>query len=189
MTQRKRRRDPEVVSRIKELTVDGLGPAAIAERLANEYPLDRQPSLRKINDVRTELDADPGEPWTLFEATAAEAELVPLVLATVIEATLGETRRLTKAEAAAIVRIRLAAPRMDPWVVYNVARYYVAGVDEADLDAYVAFDPTDPENDYAAAARYAEARPGRHLNLNYERADEALRAGLRLRQEEASDGS
>jgi hypothetical protein len=69
------------------------------------------------------------------------------VLATVLTSSGGQKRELSQAEAAAVVRVRLAAPELAAYRAYQVAMLYLSresrGLPVADLDFYVGTQPWD----------------------------------------------
>ena len=155
MARRKRKRSwsPSVVARIKEMAVSEVSAGAIERQLELEagtgeagFGPNDVPSRRTIHDIVVEYTPkDDTDPWELADAEADEAALVLPVLATIIEKTEERRSHVTQAEAQWIVRIRRAAPDLDPWMVYLIALNYMAcaqhGVPHNHLDAYLAFAP------------------------------------------------
>lgn len=166
--------DPEVADAAAELTHRGYGPSAIQRDLNARFG-ERAPGLRWLKGLRASLRSDPSEPWRFAEAEPEEAAAVMPVLAAVIEETLGRTKLLTRDEAAHVRRIRIAAPDIEPWDAYRVAReLLVADGAEADaLVCYLAFAPwRDGGERYAKA--YAVGAIDR-LVYRYETPSEAAR--------------
>jgi len=142
----RRRTDPDVLERIRELASDGYGGPAI-ERLLTSTPeyADRTPSLRTIQSVARESPPT-SEWWSVAEASAEEARLVLPVLADRI-AHLAEmegvsirklgTVRLARELAAWIAKVRAIEPSIPPREAYRLAWRYWSNP-KPDLDQYLA---------------------------------------------------
>ena len=161
MTQR-RRTDPDVVQRIRELAVSGhTGPSI--ERLLSADPAyaDLAPSLRTIQGIMREKVIEPAEWWSVADASPEEARLVLPVLASQIRrrAQLERAyfakhgRRLSSLPAGAfrlhrelagwIARLRTIAPDMPVDDAYSLAiRYWFTPTPY--LDAYLALGAWQP---------------------------------------------
>jgi hypothetical protein len=111
-------------------------------------------TIRNILAARATTPAD-ATPWQATAATADDAEMVLPSLAQLIEKTEGKRRHLSIAEAVLIAGIRRAAPGVDPWMAYSLARESIAYPDAGiSVDAFLAFAPwTGPE----ARSRYETA--------------------------------
>lgn len=139
---RRRRTDPEVVQRIRELAGDGYTGPAIERLLSNTYA-DRTPSLRTIQDIMREQPVTT-EWWSVADATADEARLVLPVLADRIQhlaemegvpvRKLG-TVRIDKELGAWIAKVRAIEPSLPPRQAYRLAwRYWLNPTPELDAE-------------------------------------------------------
>ena len=157
-----------------------LTPAQIHAELERMRGGDAGMSLRTVQRMVEELGTDDSGDWSFATATPDEAELVTPVLADVVEASLGETRRLTRRMAEAVVRVRRAAPELaDLRLVYTLARMSLGGR-ARDVEQYIAFAPWAD-----GGQRYLEAyRMGwidHHWNFEYERIDRIVLEAERAR--------
>lgn len=90
---------------------------------------------------------DTSGPWTLARASGGVAALVLPVLGAVLDHTQGRVAGLTKEQAKWVVKVRRAAPGLDPWYVWRVAAAYQVAdqkgtdADRESLDALLAFAP------------------------------------------------
>jgi hypothetical protein len=144
----RRRRWPEgVYRRAQSLLVNtpDLSHASVADALAEEF--DPAPSEKTIGDWLAKgviRRPDPSELWSVSTSDAETARLVLPVLAGVIEHTRGAVRRLTKAEAAWVAKLRhLSGELMPAWTCYLLATAYLHlaehGLDTDLFDHYLAF--------------------------------------------------
>jgi hypothetical protein len=82
------------------------------------------------------------EPWSLNKAKVGSILPVLEALATVMAASKGGIKHVTVKEAEFIVKVREAAPNLDPLISWRVAREYIKrhaeGKPALDLDAYLA---------------------------------------------------
>jgi hypothetical protein len=123
------------------LTLLEFGPAAVKRILDQEFGA-AAPSLRWIKSLRASLRREPSDPWEFQEAEPEEAAAVLPVIGIVIEQTAGKVMSFTKGEAAAIWRIRAAAPDIDLWDAYRLARQFLAAPGDTDpLLWYLTFAP------------------------------------------------
>ena len=150
MAQR-RRTDPEVVQRIRELAADGYTGPAIERLLSTDYA-DRTPSLRTIQSIMREQPVT-SEWWSVAEASVEEARLVLPVLADrirylnqahaaqqtrhgLVARPLG-TVRLARDLAGWIAKVRAIEPTLPLREAYRLAwRYWMNPSPE--LDTYLA---------------------------------------------------
>jgi hypothetical protein len=149
----RRRTEPDVLDRIRELAADGYSGPAIERLLSvDEGYADRTPSLRTIQSVARETPVT-SEWWSVADASAEEARLVLPVLADRIAylkeaheaqrsrhglhaAPLG-TVRLARDLATWIAKIRAIEPDLPLRDAYRLAwRYWSNPTPE--LDAYLA---------------------------------------------------
>jgi hypothetical protein len=140
----RRRTDPNVLQRIRELSSDGYtGPAIERMLTADAEYADRTPSLRTIQDVMREQPVT-SEWWSVAEATPEEAALVLPVLADRIThlaemegvsiRKLG-TVRLAKDLAGWIAKVRAIEPSIPPRDAYRLAwRYWLNPTPDLDQD-------------------------------------------------------
>lgn len=161
MAQR-RRTNPDVVLRIRELTWAGhTGPSI--ERLLSADPqyADSAPSLRTIQSIMRETEAKPDEWWSVAESSPQEARLVLPVLAAQIRrrAELEQVyfakhgRRLSPLPAGAlrlhrelagwIAKLRTIEPEIPVNDAYSLAIRYWFGATPY-LDAYLALHAWQP---------------------------------------------
>lgn len=143
---------------VKRLVIEQRSPSQIYEYLSGQERFaDRMPSLRTIQRLVKEMEPpDPTEEWRLADTEPEDARLVLDVLAAVTVKTRGRAR-LTRATAEWVIRVRRAAPTLDPFEAYLYAREYRAREerrgDTRDLDLYLALAPWDSEDarrDYEA---------------------------------------
>ncbi len=149
----------DVVGAIFDQSARGRGPAEIERRLkADKQFRGRVPTLRTIKKYvarakRRESEAP--DPWTLADANPDDVGLVVPVVAAVIEGTGGHVSAVSKTEAALIVRIVRAAPDIEPWDAFRLARRLRSEPDaEPDVQAYLSFAPWRGERE---SERYARA--------------------------------
>lgn len=160
MAQR-RRTDPEIVQRIRELAVTGHTGPSIERLLSVDYA-DRTPSLRTIQGIMRERTAEPAEWWSVTEATAEEARLVLPILAeqirrrATLEATYFEKHgrrisdlpvgalRIHRELAGWIAKLRTIAPELPLSDAYSLAIRYWFADDNPYLDAYLALHAWQP---------------------------------------------
>lgn len=159
MAQR-RRTDPDIVLRIRELAVSGHTGPSIERLLSAEQP-DLTPSLRTIQGIMRETEAKPDEWWSVAEASPEEARLVLPVLAAQIRRR-GQVeaayfakhgRHLSQLPAGAlrlhrelaewIAKLRTIAPEMPDDDVYSLAIRYWFGSTPY-LDAFLALHAWQP---------------------------------------------
>ena len=118
------------------------------------------PSRRQIERYkRGYTPRDSSAPWSLSgEADRHGCSLVPIVLAAVIEKSSGRRDHITIEEAKWVIRIRLAAPDLDPWDGWIIARTYMRRQQQeksaTDLDHFLSFVPWRSEE---MSQRYREA--------------------------------
>jgi hypothetical protein len=90
---------------------------------------------------------NPQDPWTLAEADGDEGALILPVLAALMERTEGRVAGFTREQAQWVVKVRRAAPDLEPLHAWEVAFAYQGAVqqgreaDRASLDALLAFAP------------------------------------------------
>lgn len=133
-------------------------PPAIHEELVKRHK-SRAPSLRTVETWYRKLSPpDVTGAWSFTEAD--EPELVLPVLAALISETRGRRKELTNAEAEWIAKICGAAPGIDPWYAYILARLYMlrkqAGLTSLDIDAYLAYAPWRGEQEAQAYGQALE---------------------------------
>lgn len=136
----RRRTDPEIVQRIRELASDGYTGPGIERLLSNAYA-DRTPSLRTIQSVMHEAPVS-SEWWSVAEASAEEARLILPVLADRIRhlaemegvpiRKLG-TVRIARDLAQWIAKVRAIEPSLTPREAYRLAwKYWLNPTPELD---------------------------------------------------------
>lgn len=106
----------------------------------NETFRDRLPHVRTVQRLmrprrRTDVRA---EDWRLADASSEEARVVMEALATVIEESDGSVSKISRAEAAWIMKIKAAVPEMPTRVALRFAREYMLSEATAHLDAALA---------------------------------------------------
>jgi hypothetical protein len=138
---------PNIEARIRERAVMGWSAPAIWRELEDAHVVGR-PALRTVQRVVRELQLDTDSaPWSLLDADFDEAELVPPVLAAIILVTSADVSTITRAEAAAVARVRRAAPTLDLYASFLVARLYLVAQEHAndrlklELDLYLGLQP------------------------------------------------
>ena len=144
---RTRRTDPDVVSLIERLALEGWTATQTLRQLegSDEYA-DRAPSLRTVQDIaRRVTPQSPGEQWTFATSDPDDAGTVLAALAAAIGRTGGRVNRISLDEAAMIARIARARPTIPPVTAWECARLYLArkrsGHSTDGLDAFLAFEP------------------------------------------------
>jgi hypothetical protein len=154
-----RRLAPELIAAIQEQTAKGAGPAAALAWIEKTYParLDL-PDLRTVQRyVRQFRYGDAGDPWTLPSTECDGSAVVLAVLGEVIRRTEGRVTQITKGLASWIRSVQGAAPDLDLWSTYLMARLYLnraeQGVPATDLDHYLALSPWRSQNDLSAYER------------------------------------
>ena len=160
--QRRRRASPFGAMRdvARELFVaQSLTPAAIEETLLRRFPEASDfPSRRAIESWVAAFRTEGGEPWALGPGTEETAEYVLPVLQALVGHSAGRVRRIGVETARWVVVVRRAAPDLDPWRAYIVARWYLVAnaesVSTAGLDLLLAFAPWRSASE---AERYALA--------------------------------
>ena len=135
----------EIQVEIERLAYLEVPSPEIRQRLKQKFGEAVAPSLRTVQRLVAKLTPPkPSDPWSLADAEGDEAGLILPVLASVIEETRGQSQYLTQAEADWIVRIRRAAPDLDPVIVYALAGSYPVWAERGGtnpLDALLAFAP------------------------------------------------
>jgi hypothetical protein len=167
----------ELAEGLAPLGLDLLDVLALLEaKIPDERTIRRRIAERK--------PPDPHDPWTLAATEGDKAARLLPVLRAVLERTEGRTKGFSKATAEWIVRVRRAAPDLDPWTAYRTALAYQrrTGPDTEDLDTFLAFAPwRSPEAtkhlwDWALAHRPNWFQMARLLGP--QEADKAINAGL-----------
>ena len=137
---------------------DPVSPVAIHRQIKGQFGESNVPSsINTIKDLIEEiLKLEPSQPWTFESAEPDDIAIIAPVWAGVLE----HGARLTKGQAACIVRVRSAAPDLPPEDAWAIATIYDAGqlfghdVRYA-LDALLAFrpwcDPAHAERYFGAA--------------------------------------
>jgi hypothetical protein len=167
---RGRRIDPDIEAEIRKLVLEGWTPPQIERHLSSKEDFaDRVPDIRTIRrrvawywpeDSR----GDTSGPWTWADADGEEAALVLPVLGAVLDHTQGRIAGFTKNQARWVLKVRRAAPDLDPWYVWRVAAAYQLAVQkgtEADrdsLDALLAFAPWRSQEAMDRFVRWAQQR-------------------------------
>ncbi len=156
---RKKRIPREVREEAFDLLRNLRPPAEIARELEAKWGNDA-PSRRQIERYKVEVTPrDTSDPWSLSEEVDRHGcALVPPVLAAVIEKSSGRRNHITIEEAKWVIRIRLAAPDLDPWDVWLIARTYMRRQQQeksaTDLDHFLSFAPWRSEE---SSQRYRNA--------------------------------
>lgn len=121
----RRRIDPDVAEAIAELLLGGWTPRRVLDRLeADARYRGRVPSLRTVEAMAAELRArSSGPAWSLVDADAGDAALVLPVLGELAERG-GRVAHLTPETAAWVVRLRRAAPALEPYEAFRWATRY-----------------------------------------------------------------
>ena len=150
---------PDVKVAAYDLLENFYTPAEAEVELIQRYS-DRAPSLRQLQRYKIECEPrDASAHWSLSEEVDRYGcSLVPPVLAAVIEKSSGRRDYITIEEAKWVIRTQLAAPDLDPWNVWLVARAYMRRHQQeastADFDHFLAFAPWRSNE---AGSRYAHA--------------------------------
>ena len=140
----RRRVDPDVARAIEEDLVAGYSPSRVLDRLqADDQLRDRAPSLRTIESIAAEIrPRSSSTTWSLAAAEPAAAALVLPVLAELARRSEGRLVSLAADTAEWVVRIRRAAPALEPYAAFRWAvRYQLSaarGQDTAALDVELA---------------------------------------------------
>lgn len=156
----KRRVDPDVKEAILDLADQGWSPTSIEERLSgDERYADRLPHKRTIQRIiADEEPRDTSAPWKLTPTSSASAAFLLSVQADMRMQTRGRVLGFSIETAHWIEAVHRAAPDLDPWRTYRVARAYQARTDQGaatdDLDMWLGFAPW---RGNASAVRYAQA--------------------------------
>jgi hypothetical protein len=144
---------PEIRAYIFNCVVNGLGIAE-TQRALEEIPdfQDRVPSLPTVSryhreaQLRTGIQDDELGGFTWNGIDGEDARLALDALARVIEKSQGRKTSFSDAEARWVVWARHAAPGLDPWKAWIIARSYwsldkMKDPNTAALDAYLALKP------------------------------------------------
>ena len=114
---------------IKKLADEGLDGVQIAKHLWGLYgegEIDSVPHLRTIQNIVQEyVSTDSSDRWQLADANADTVALVAWVLGHVASFTKGRRLYLTTREAEFAAKIRLAAPLLRGFTVFQLAREYI----------------------------------------------------------------
>ena len=139
-----RRVGGEVKEAIEELAMRGWKAPDIHEALVERFTAGRAPKLRTVQRWVAQK-SDPSGAWRFADADAEDAALLLPVLAALISETRGRRKELSNAEAERVAKICGAAPGVDPWYAYVLARLYMlreqANMASPDIDAYLAYAP------------------------------------------------
>jgi hypothetical protein len=130
---RKPRIDAHAHELIRELAKDTWRSPAEILQLVQEAAEDEKDKVREAPDIRTvqrivkdERPKDMSGPWSTFEALDDEAQIILPILRFVILDSGGRISSFTRAEAAAVLAVRRAAPRISNLrLVWLFAREYV----------------------------------------------------------------
>jgi hypothetical protein len=155
------RLDEDIREAIETLARDGYLPSEIERRLGgDERFAERVPSDKTIQKYRratlNRLAAASAAPWRPTDSAPDEAVLVLPVLAEVIERT--PRRELTVDEAEWIVRIRVVAPDLPLWEVYQLASTARDTKGAARVTRYLAFAPWTADGERRLRAATGPAR-------------------------------
>lgn len=147
----------DVELEIRRLVDKELSPSQIFQKLDSQPEFrDKVPSLRTIERRVSELrPRDPSDRWDWQQEVVEDTRAVLDVLQAVIERTEGRKYALTNREAQFVERVLKAAPGLNPWAVYLVARYILTTEinvrvrarrapnegDMAEVDAFLAYQP------------------------------------------------
>lgn len=137
----------DIEAEIKRLSYLGWTPAQIHQELKRRPQFEgRYPVARTVRRIVAGLmPQDTSGWWSLADADGDDAAAILPVLAGVIERTTGRISRLTKAQAACVLKIRHIAPDLSPWWAFRLAISYRVRVHReqptADLDELLAFAP------------------------------------------------
>jgi len=142
----------EVAEGLAPLHLDLLDVLALLEA---KIP-DERTIRRRITERRP---PDPHDPWTLATTKGDKAARLLPVLRAVLERTEGRTKGFSKATAEWVVRVRRAAPDLDPWYAYRIALAYQrrTDLDTEDLDILLAFTPRRGEKEMDSLFAWARA--------------------------------
>lgn len=149
MTTLKRRRkrylDRDVEEKLAALILRGYSAKQIETELStDEKYAGRLPQLRTLQRIVSEPNGlrDAAATWSINDTPADDLRLVLDVWAAVLVESDGRVHRLTVEEAQSILRVRKAAPWLEGWPVWLVAREYLTRVasneDTTDLDLFLA---------------------------------------------------
>ena len=125
-----------------------LSSQKLRDRLLSQFGDEVVPGVRTLhNIIRDKEVVDSSALWTVTSDTVG-ADHIPLVMPVVkavVENTKGLRKGVTDAEAACVVRVRLAAPGLKPWNAYLLAQLYLRRharkESTIDLDLQLAFAP------------------------------------------------
>jgi hypothetical protein len=162
----RKRWDRDVLSAIEGLAVRGWGASEILEELALRPEIKaRLPGLRTIQRMVGRWAPD-DDAWTLPPDAEPDSRFMLDVLRDVFETTKGRVRTISASDADWIRSVHTAAPDLDPWRTYLLARSYAAlrhsGQSTARLDLALAFTPwrsPDHLDAYLLAVPFVDAPP------------------------------
>jgi len=149
MTKQRRRSDPDVVEAIESLLIQGWTPRRVVQQLeADAHFRGRLPTQRTIESMQADLRPARGPGWSLADADPDDAALILPVLAAVTRNSEGRLGGFSVETARWIIRIRRAAPRLEPVDAFRWAVRYQTAIaarrDTRELDRGLAQDTEKP---------------------------------------------
>lgn len=166
--------DRDVIAAIGELRGQGIGPAEIERRLHRDPTMKgRTPGYSTIKKharrARPEAIVDP---WRLGVAEPDEVAAIVPIIAAVVDRTAGRVRQVSKREGGLLARFVRAAPTLDPWDGYRLARRLIASPDdESNVLLYLGLRPWEGE---AQRERYERVAGANRIDSPYVEAAIAL---------------
>ena len=139
--------DADVQEAIQELALRDHTPSQILRKLERKKRYKgRLPVLRTIQRIARELTFDDySGRWSLKDYDGEGGRLILDVLGKLLSNSRGKEGQFTKAEANWVLKIRQAAPDLDLWKAWLLARLYMLrernNADTDDLDAFLALTP------------------------------------------------
>ncbi len=159
--------DRDVIAAIGELRGQGYGPAEIQRRLARDHTMsDRLPGPATIKKYAARAKPEAiVDPWRLGVAEPDEVAAIVPIIAAVVDRTAGRVRQVSKREAVLLTRLVRAAPTLDPWDAYRLARRLIGSPDdESNVLLYLGLRPWEGE---AERERYERAAGANAIHSPY----------------------
>ena len=126
---RRRRIGQATLSEIQQKARCGWSGPDILKHLEGPYQkgdVESVPALRTIQEIMREYEIpDPSGPWSVADAAAEHIPLILAVLETLVAATRGQRRYVTRREAELVIKISKALPDIRKWELLGWAHGYM----------------------------------------------------------------